>query len=127
MGQGRYPVAMERAFGGLVRARLKALSLSLRGFAKLVNREPGDVSKILSGKHGPHPPPVGKELDAWAKALEVPLNQRQRFADLAAIAHLPAEIQARFEGIYEEHLRLKAELADALAQMRAMRRAADGD
>lgn len=58
----------------------------------------GYVSKVIKGQK---PPPMDR-LPAWADALELYGDERQRFMDLAAIAHLPAEVQPRFVALLRQ-------------------------
>lgn len=53
------------------------------------------LSQVISGKK---PPPIDR-ITAWAAALELKGIELERFLDLACIAHLPGEVQPRFEKI----------------------------
>lgn len=50
------------------------------------------LGQVMAGKK---PPPMDR-LESWADALKLSGDPRQRFFDLACIAHLPREYQARF-------------------------------
>ena len=63
------------------------------------------VSKVLKGQK---PPPMDR-LPAWADALELYGDERQPFLDLAAIAHLPVEVQPRFVSLLRQAKSLQAD------------------
>ncbi len=73
--------------------------MGLREFARLVERDPGFISQIINGKRSP---PL-ESITEWAKILEIPKAERQLFCDLAWVAHLPKQLQARFAEIVTTH------------------------
>ena len=113
-----YSRLMDSAFGREVKSRLKALGISQRAFATAVGVSQANLNKILNGTHGAPPPPTGVQLQLWAGIVQVLGDERQRFIDLAALAHLPTGARGRFESWYEEHQQLKADYADLLNQVR---------
>lgn len=56
------------------------------------------VSRVLRGVR---PPPL-KALEAWARALDITADERDRFDELAALAHSPPMIRERFETMREK-------------------------
>jgi hypothetical protein len=46
-------------------------------------------------------------METWATALKLEGAERQYFLDLAALAHLPEEVQARFEKMVEHARRVR--------------------
>ena len=95
-----YHPCMRTAFGGYLKELLAATSLSQNRFAKEVGVSQALVNQVISGRSTP----PWKRMPDWADrlGLEPGSPGRQRFLDLAAIAHLPEEAQARFEGLVEE-------------------------
>lgn len=69
------------------------------------------IAKVLNGTR---PPPLHR-MESWADALDLTGRERARFLDLAAIAHLPVEVQPRFLRIYEEHEQLTEKYPRILA------------
>lgn len=67
------------------------------------NGSVGYLSKIVNGKVTPKMDRVVK----WADALSLTGAERQRFIDLAAIAHLPTETQPRFARILDDYTKLR--------------------
>lgn len=64
------------------------------------------LSQVIAGKK---PPPLD-HLPAWADALKLTGEQRQRFEDFAAIAHLPEVVQPRFIALLRQFDAAKAKL-----------------
>ena len=59
------------------------------------NSAAGYLSQVIAGKK---PPPMDR-VEAWADALDLKGRERDRFIDLACIAHLPTNVQGRFEAL----------------------------
>lgn len=109
---------MGSAFGLEVKRRLKANKLSQRAFAAAIKMSQANLNKVLNGTHGAPPPPTGVTLQLWAGLLNLTGDDRQRFMDLAALAHIPPEVRGRFEHWYDDHKRLLKSYADVLALVR---------
>lgn len=60
----------------------------------------GYLGQVLRDKN-PKPPPL-ERIEAWANALGLKDADLQRFIDLAAIAHLPEEVQPRFVRLLDD-------------------------
>jgi transcriptional regulator with XRE-family HTH domain len=97
------------AFGKCLMDAILRNGISQRSFAERVGAVGPHVSQIVNGLRTP---PLDR-VAVWADALGITGQERQRFLDLAAIAHLPAEAQPRFLLIHEEYHQL-LELRDQL-------------
>lgn len=102
------------AFGDLLGQLLESHQFTVRSFGTLVKSSKSSVNAIVLGNRTP---PL-ESLELWCDTLNLEGDKRQRFLDLAALAHLPAEIRPKFESWYEEHQQLKADYADLLNQVR---------
>jgi transcriptional regulator with XRE-family HTH domain len=117
---------MDSAFVQLLKTMIPPVNTerfaSRRAFIRAVgtDSEDGDQGYLTKVLKGTKPPPLAR-LDAWADALDIPDVERQRFKDLAAIAHLPLEVQSRFVGLLQ---RLKAK-EDRLSAVEARLQAID--
>lgn len=83
----------------LIDARFKSRREFIR--ATRAANEDGAQAYLTKVVKGAKPPPIDR-LPAWADALELYGEDRQRFMDLAAIAHLPVEVQPRFINILRQ-------------------------
>lgn len=95
---------------------------------RAIDSAQGYLSKVLAGTK---PPPMDR-IEAWATALGLTGADRERFIDLAAIAHLPAEVQPRFVDMLnrmahadERERELAREVVELSREVRAFRRAAE--
>lgn len=69
---------------------------SQAGFAREVGVTGPLINMIIKRKATP---PMDR-IEGWAEALGLTGDDRTVFLDLAALAHLPSEVQVRFIGIY---------------------------
>lgn len=121
----------------LINARFTSKRAFIRAVSKVgENVGQAYLAKILTGLH----PPIIERAEAWADTLELAGDERQRFMDLAAISHLPVEVQPRFVTLLRQlqaaqakidvqNLTIDAKQAaiDALlARLHALERASDG-
>jgi len=81
----------------------------------------GYVSRTISGDV---PPPMHR-IPAWADALDLEGDERQRFLDLAAIACMPADCQDRFVGYITLLRSANARLQDIQGSMQRSQLHAD--
>lgn len=125
LGKSSAYTGMGSLFGTLVKERLKSQKISQRAFATVAKMSQANLNKVLNGTHGAPPPPTGAMLQLWAGALGLVGDERQRFMDLAALAHLPPEVRGKFEHWYDEHQKLRADYVDLLSEVRALKRAAE--
>jgi transcriptional regulator with XRE-family HTH domain len=102
------------AFGDLFGQLLEARQFTVRSFGTLVKSSKSSVNAIVLGNRTP---PL-EALEQWCDTLNLRGDERQRFIDLAALAHLPTEVRPKFESWYEEHQQLKSDYADLLSQVR---------
>lgn len=88
---------MADSFGQFVKQRLKLAGLSIRAYARLAGYPSSNsfVSKVLRGIE---PPPL-KESGRWAAPLGLDQADRDRFDELAALAHSPPIIRERYEAM----------------------------
>ena len=70
-------------FGRHLERLLAARSLSLRGFAARIGMSPGWVSRVKRLTLAP------EHMEAWADALELRGEERERFLVLAWLTHAP--------------------------------------
>jgi transcriptional regulator with XRE-family HTH domain len=96
-------------FTTFLRGFLEQRGMSQRDFAKAIGTTQSAISHYLADRA---PPPLD-QIDAWAKALEIPIGSAEhaRFVDLAALAHLPAEARPRFERMLDRIEAIEATLA----------------
>lgn len=87
------------AFDALLYSLVKARGLSLREFAERVDYPHTGFSNIKAGQR---PVPLDR-APAWADALGLVEGhpKRDRFLDLAALTHLPAEARIRLERVLQ--------------------------
>lgn len=78
-------------FGEYLQQALKAADLSRRAFGKKVGYHASNIDKVIQGKR---PPPL-KRIPGWLKELSKHVES-DKFKELAALAHCPAEIQREF-------------------------------
>jgi transcriptional regulator with XRE-family HTH domain len=94
-----YPFVMT-AFAERMERLRQAKGVSLRALGAAVLMSHGNLSKILSGKHGatedpnhrrlrPPTPPLGPELEMWFDALGASEAESRILRMLAAAAHVP--------------------------------------
>jgi transcriptional regulator with XRE-family HTH domain len=88
---------MADSFGQFVRERIRRRDISVREYARLAGYPSAHsfVSRVLRGVD---PPPL-KEMDRWAAALGISPDERDRFDELAALAHSPPLIRERYEAM----------------------------
>jgi hypothetical protein len=111
-------------FGTLLKHHISASGRSLSAWARAVGITQGFASNLLAGRRTP---PLG-ELETWADSLGLAGEERQRFIDLAAIAHCPHPAQARLVALLDSAagLRAQARLLQAVPPAPGRRRAAQG-
>ncbi len=73
------------------------------------------VNQIIRGKRTP---PLDR-IDAWATALELDDATRASFRRLAAISHLPREVQAEFTELIEGNAKRIAILEQTFTELTA--------
>jgi transcriptional regulator with XRE-family HTH domain len=95
---------MSESFGAHLEDLVKAKNLTLLAFAERVRKPKGTISRICGGTRTPNLDDAKK----WADEFDLSGKSRQRFLDLAAIAHLPKEAQSRFHALLERLERLEA-------------------
>jgi hypothetical protein len=93
-------------FGTLLKHHIAASGRSISAWARMVGITQGFASNLMAGRRTP---PL-RELEAWADSLALADEERQRFLDLAAIAHLPAAAQARLVDLLEDAAGLRMRL-----------------
>jgi transcriptional regulator with XRE-family HTH domain len=76
-------------FGALVTAHLERCALSQRAFAELVGMRQGQVNDLVRGRF---PMPV-RRIEAWADALGLAGDDRDRFREEALLTRAPTEIR----------------------------------
>ncbi len=111
---GHYAQAMRSAFSSMMAEARKAIGLNQKDFAIAVKSDKSTVGHYETGYSAP-------DLDvvaSWCDTLNLHGKDRRRFLDLAALAHLPAQVRPQFEAWYEEHQTLKADYADLISQVR---------
>ncbi len=111
-------------FGRLLKHHISASGRSISAWSRAVGITQGFASNLTAGRRTP---PLG-ELERWADSLTLVGDERQRFIDLAAIAHLPATAQARLIALLDDAagLRTRARLLDAGQPVPGGRQAAQG-
>lgn len=109
---------VKSAFVEMLEPLISAHFKSRRAFARATapGNEDAAQSYVTQVLKEEKPPPIDR-LPAWADALELYGEDRQRFMDLAAIAHLPVEAQPRFIGLLRTLKSVEARL-DALESQR---------
>ena len=90
-------------FGRYLDSLIERAGWSKAEFARRVKASPQSVSNITNDIRTP---PADDVAD-WADALGLRGVERQRFLDLAAIAHLPPAVRPQFEGILERLERIE--------------------
>jgi transcriptional regulator with XRE-family HTH domain len=96
------------AFGKLLEQLVKASGAeSLRAWSLEHGPSVSHVGNVVRGARNPSM----EDAARWAKALGLTGELRQRFIRLAAITHLPQEVQADFEGVVRDVDLLKKRLA----------------
>jgi hypothetical protein len=97
----RKPLPPKTTFAALLTKLVDAKFDSRRAFIRAAESRAAEhsaqayLSQVVAGKK---PPPI-ERIDAWADALELKAKDRERFIDLACIAHLPLAVQPHFEKI----------------------------
>jgi hypothetical protein len=100
----------KRAFGEALQAAIAAKGISVKSWAeKMIGSTHGQVFNVIAGRRTP---PLD-EVERWATKLGLEGRERQRFLDLAALAHLPIEIEARMLRTFAEH----AEMIERFRQL----------
>jgi transcriptional regulator with XRE-family HTH domain len=94
-----------RLFGNLLKAHISASGRSISEWARTVGITQGFASNLLAGRRTP---PL-RELEAWADSFGIAGDERQRFIDLAAIAHLPDTAQERLVALLDDAAGLRAQ------------------
>ena len=74
------------------RAFVRSVNPAINNDIALENAAQGYLSKVAND----HLPPLMDRVSLWADALELTGLERQKFMDLAAIAHIPEAFQPRF-------------------------------
>ncbi len=99
-----YEEAMaKRAFGSALKAAIQAKGLSVNAWAEeVLGGTHGQVFNVIAGRRTP---PLD-EVERWATKLGLEGKDRQTFLDLAALTHLPVDVEARFLRILKEHDKL---------------------
>ncbi len=105
---------IERRFNGVDRQFIIATK------PKSVPAATAYLSQVLRDAK-PKPPPMDS-LAAWADALELYGDERQNFMDLAAVAHLPAEVQPRFVGMIRKLKAAESQLDAINSRLDALER-----
>jgi hypothetical protein len=85
-------------FGRLLKLHIQASGRSISAWARMVGITQGFASNLMAGRRTP---PL-RELETWADSLALGGEERQRFLDLAAIAHLPAAAQVRLVALLDD-------------------------
>lgn len=99
------------AFGDILLGFIVSRLGSQSAFARAIGRSSAFVNQICRSKRTP---PLD-EVESWAKTLSLSGLDRERFINLAALAHLPRPVAERFESLLDEHYRQGAELAELQA------------
>ncbi len=84
---------MSAGFGSLLSYYVKAAGLSLRGFARIVKCSPTLPGLVARGQRRP---PLDL-INAWADALKLTGSDRDRFLELAILAHLSPDLKRWIE------------------------------
>jgi hypothetical protein len=92
-------------FGSLLKHHIASSGRSISAWARTVGITQGFASNLMAGRRTP---PL-KEMERWADSLRLAGEERQRFIDLAAIAHLPATAQARLVALIDDAAGLRAQ------------------
>ncbi len=99
------PARTQTTFGDYLDQLLRKRGLSVRGFAKLVGVDVGSVSSAKRKT-------VSQErMVAWANALALEGEERERFLDLGALTHAPTYLVQRFHDLVKDNARMKSALA----------------
>ncbi len=109
---------MNLDFGGYLAECLNAGKISQNHFAGLMGTSSGFVNMLISGQRRP---PL-EWLERWAEVLKLTGVRRQRFFDLAEIAHLPKPLRRKWVDWYYQHVQLLGDYQDL---ERRTRRAAE--
>lgn len=116
----RQPLPPQTTFAELLTQLIDRKFESRRAFIRAAEPRAAEhsaqayLSQVIAGKK---PPPIDR-IDGWADALELKDKERDRFIDLACIAHLPIEVQPHFEKILG---RLEAAEAALMAATKSKR------
>ena len=132
---------MRSVFGELLRHAIVSKNTSISGWAQRVGCTHGQISNIIAGRRSP---PL-EQLDRWCAELGLADQARERFVNLAFLAHAPEQVralverlEARADAAEREAGTLRAQLdaaheqlkrlrrADAIAQAKEHRRVAEG-
>jgi transcriptional regulator with XRE-family HTH domain len=98
------------AFGDLLK-KLIGDDPGVRGFAEKVGISHSQLSLICSGKRTPSL----DKVEDWATKLGLTGRDKSRFLNLAALAHLPPEVEGRFVKFLEEHEKLLVDYQELAA------------
>jgi hypothetical protein len=101
------------------RAFIRAVYPAFSNDSAKENTAQGYLAKVIGGD-----PPLMDRVSLYAEALGLTGNERQRFVDLAAISHLPAEVQERFVGYLSTLQKADADTQDLMARVDALERQA---
>lgn len=102
------------AFGQMLTKAIKDKGLTASDFAAIIGRSHSWISQVKTGKRTP---PLD-QLPLWARKLGIEQGSEEyrRFRMLAAIAHLPVEVQPEFELLVDELALVKQELQNILQE-----------
>jgi hypothetical protein len=104
-------------FGGYLMGLIEAQGLNPNSFSELVGENSGYVHQIRLGKRLSR-----HKWGPWCEALKLGKAEKQQFFDMAAIAYLPIDLQARFLALLEhasaDHVHL-AMLRSRVAELEA--------
>jgi transcriptional regulator with XRE-family HTH domain len=117
---------MRSVFGELLRHAIVSKNTSISGWAQRVGCTHGQISNIIAGRRSP---PL-EQLDRWCAELGLADQARERFVNLAYLAHAPEQVralverlEARVEGAEREVGVLRSQLEAAHEQLKRLRRA----
>lgn len=84
---------MPRSFGQLLLEHLQRRDISLREFAKQVEYDPTNISKMV---HQARKPPL-KRMEQWCDSLGLRGNDREEFLDAAHLAAATPRVRSLVE------------------------------
>jgi len=102
------------AFAHYFRSLIERSGLTQTALAGRSGCPLGTLNNAVTGNR----PPSIRYLQAWVEGLELVGEEAQRFLDLAAIAHLPEEMQPRFEQLLEDFSALRGDYDELLRTVR---------
>lgn len=108
-------------FGTKLSQAIDEKGLTQREAAQVLGVSHGFVALLISGRRTP---PLD-QVATWADRLGFTGDDRRRFIDYAALAHLPDQVREQFEQWYDDHQQLRQNYQDLLSEVRALKRAAE--